>query len=390
MKTIGTMIGVGLLALGSARDIPLQQAEELQTIREQAREVYDAVAPLAQQVAPSSVWVWAGRKQVAFGTVIGAGDQVLTKWSEVAFAQQALQVVGGDGQTCEATVVGVYEDDDLALLQLDGGRFPAVRWSEEPAPGLGQFLVAAAPDGLPICVGVVAVAERSLRDADQAFIGITLDPDYDGTGIRVLQMEPQGGAATAGVKVGDIILRLGEDAVTSPFELRNALLDYAPGDVAELELRRRGETLRLEIELTGRPEFPGVPERRLRGMRRMGGPVSLVGGGFPKAIQTDMKLIPRRCGGPVVDLDGEVIGMSIARTDRTRSFIIPAARIRELLGATPTDPTLAQVPERALPRQAGVRPIPMDPGAAGRLQRHLEEMNRFLQRFDREMDGIGR
>jgi S1-C subfamily serine protease len=384
------MGGLALVAAGLAQEVPLQRAEELQETRQQAREVYDVVQPLAQEVAPSTVWIWVGNKQVALGTVIGVGERVLTKWSEVAFAQQRLRVVGGDGRMSRAEVIGVYEEDDLALLQLEDETFSAVTWSERPAPALGSFLVAAAPDGLAIGVGVVAVAERSLRDADQAFIGVILDQGHEGAGIRVRETTPDGAAEKAGVRVGDVILELDGTAVASPFELRNALLDYTPGDVAVLRLQREGRTLSLDVELAPRPEFPGVPEGRLRAMRRMGGPVSLVGGGFPQVIQTDMKLTRERCGGPVMDLDGEVIGLSIARTDRTRSFVIPAARIRELLAVDPTDPEQAQPPQDEMPTQAGVRPIPMSPGAAGRLQQHLEEMSRFLRRFDREMDGIGR
>jgi serine protease Do len=376
-----------------AQEVPLQRAEELQETRRQAQEVYDVLQPLAQQASPSTVWVWVGRRQVSLGTVIGEGDRILTKWSEVAFAQSPIQVVGGDGKTATATVLGVYQDDDLALLQLEDASFPPVRWNSDETTVLGQFLVAASPDAMPASVGVVAVAERSLRDSDQAFIGITLDPSYEGEGIRVLETAPRGGAANAGMGKGDVVLRIEGEAVSSPFELRNALLDFSPGDEVTLDLLRDGKEVPLIVELTSRPEFPGVPEGRLRGMRQMGGAISLVGGGFPMAIQTDMKLTPNRCGGPVLDLDGHVVGMSIARTDRTRSFVIPSSRIEELLEADPTDPTdpaLAQVPERGMPRQAGVKPIPMDAQAAGRLQRHLEEMSSFLRRFDREMDGIGR
>lgn len=389
-RILGSLLVAGVVA---AQDVPLQRSEELQATRKQSREVYDVIGPLARGASVSTVWVWANRRQVALGTVVGDGDQVLTKWSEIAFSRTPVQVVGGDGRTATGSVLGVYQDEDVALLRLEGATFTPVKWSDAGTPELGRFLVAAGPEAdQPLRIGVVSVAERTLRDSDQAFIGITLDPGYEGPGIRVLEAMEGGGAAAAGIRRGDIVLRIEGEEVASPFELRNALLDHAPGDTVKVTTRRKDGEREVEVLLGGRPEFPGIPEGRLRTMRQMGGPISLVGRGFPLAIQTDMQLKPNQCGGPVVDLQGRVVGMSISRTDRTRSFILPAAHIRAMLEKDPMDPTLAQLPrEAARPRvEAGApRPVPMDPRAAGRLRRHLEEMDLFLRRLDREMGRIG-
>ncbi|MCH7225223.1 PDZ domain-containing protein [Haloferula sp. A504] len=388
---IGLLAGVLTTAV-VAQDVPLQRAEERRATRQQSQEVYDAIQPAVQAVSGSTVWVWANRRQVAMGTVVGQGDKVLTKWSEIAFSRTPVQVVGGDGRTATATVLGVYQDDDVALLQLEGARFTPVQWSDQPSPKLGRFLIAAGADGSALNIGVVAVEERPLRDSDQAFIGITLDPSYEGEGIRVLDTAEGGGAAKAGLRRGDVVLKIDGKGVSSPFELRNALLDFSPGDEAAITFIRDGSESKVSVELTGRPEFPGVPEGRLRTMRQMGGPISLVGRGFPTAIQTDMQLKPHQCGGPVVDLNGEVVGMSISRTDRTRSFILPASRIDQILNEDPMDPTLAQLPRQASRPQARAGrggAVPMNPRAAGRLRRHLEEMSRFLDRLDRETSRIG-
>lgn len=389
------MIGI-LWAFGaSAQEVPLQRAEEFEVIQRQSQEVYDALRPVVRDVSASTVWVWSNRRQVAMGTVVGDGDKVLTKWSEIAFSQTPVQVVGGDGRTATATVLGIYEEEDLALLQLQGARFKPVVWSDAGALELGKFLVAAGPEpDQPLRLGVVSVAERPLRDSDQAFIGITLDPSYEGDGVKVLELLPDAGAAEAGIRKGDVVVGVGEASVTSPFELRNALLDYGPGDEVEVRIRRDGGELGIDVLLGGRPEFPGVPEGRLRAMRRMGGPVSLVGLGFPLAVQTDMKLRPEQCGGPVVDLRGQVVGMTISRTDRTRSFVLPAAYLEAMLTRDPTDPVLARRPEGSSRPQAQAaaapRAVPMNPRAADRLRRNLEEMSRFLERLDREMGEIGK
>lgn len=397
MKYVSTWLLLTFTLL--AQEVPLQRPEERLATRKQSQALYDAIRPVARTASPSTVWVWANRKQVAMGTVVGDGSQVLTKWSEIAFSRVPVQVVGGDGRTATASVLGIYQEEDLALLQLDGAIFKAIEWSEESSPPIGKFLVAAGPDDNPLSVGVVAVAERTLRESDQAFVGISLDQAFDGKGVRVREVDDRGGADEADVRPGDILLKIEGKEVASAFELRNALLDYAPGDTANMMFSRDGEILEKKITFGGRPEFQGVPERRLRTMRSMGGALSLVGNGFPVVIQTDMQLKPQQCGGPVLDLDGKAIGLSIARTDRTRSFILPASRVEEILGKKPTDPALAQLPDRRgrqqvaqaspqPPRAQRPRAVPMNPGSVDRLRRHLEEMGALLERMDREMEEL--
>ena len=63
----------------------------------------------------------------------------------------------------------------------------------------------------------------------------------------------------------------------------------------------------------------------------MGGPLSLRNNGFPDVIQHDTVLKPSDCGSPVVDLDGKVIGINIARAGRTESYAIPADVVKKVV-----------------------------------------------------------
>jgi len=395
MKTSLILLTLGVTSLLPAQDVPLQRPEERMETRRQSAEIYEAIRPVARKVSNSTVWVWVKGRQVAIGTVVGDGTQVLTKWSEIGINYDSIQVVGGDGRQADATVLGVYQDEDVAMLQLDGAQFTPITWSEEETPPVGRFLVAAGPDDNPLRVGVVAVAERTLRETDHAFIGVELKSGHEGAGVLVGTVLDGGGAKEAGVKAGDVILELGGRKVSSSFELRGALLDHKPGEKLGMKLSRRGKELEVQVELRGRPEFPQLPQARLNVMRSMGGPISVVGTGFPTVIQTDMQLKPNQCGGPVVDLKGNVIGMTISRTDRTRSFILPASSVAAILGKEATSPDLAQVPRRGNQALAMGQPhprpqaVPMNPGSADRLRRHLEEMQTLLERMDREMEEVG-
>lgn len=376
---------------GGDEEVPLQRPEERLVTSEQSQSLFDAIRPVARQAGQSTVWVWANGRQVAVGTVVGDGTQVLTKWSQVALAKTPIQVVDGNGTTGTAVVSGVYQDDDVAVLQVEGATFEPIAWTDEAAPPIGGFLVASGPGESPLKAGVVAVAERTLRESDQAFIGVSIKSLDDRSGVRVEEIDERGGADEAGIREGDVITAIAGEPVTSSYEMRTVLLNHAPGDVVAVSLLRKGETLELEVELTGRPEFPGLSEARLRHMRRMGGRISVVGDGFPTAIQTDMQLKPEECGGPVVDLDGRVIGLSISRTDRTRSFILPASRVRELLTEEPMDPTLASLPGSESEQAPRARVVaPMRRGSANLLRHHLEEMSRLLDRMEREMEPLER
>lgn len=405
------LLQTALLAGASAQrgpEVPLMRPEEAEVVQRQTIEFFDAIQPAAQLAVASTVWVWTdttgrGKRPVAYGTVVGDGTKVLTKWSEIAMARGLIQVVGGDGKTATATVEGVYQDEDLALLSLEGARYRPVDLSHVEAPKIGKFLIAASPDDTPASVGVVAVEARSLREQDQAFLGVRLDPEHSGTGVRILGVEEESGAMEAGLKEGDVILSVGDRAVNSLIEMRTALAGFGPGERLEIRFQRDGGEVKVEAELKEKTEsYPQLPSGRLRQMEKMGTTLSLVRGGFPSVIQTDMQLERDHCGGPVVDLDGKFSGVAIARADRTRSFVIPTKAIVELLDRSPLSPeaakdALAQRREerqqvgQAAPRERQVpapRVIPAKPQQAENLRRHLEDMERLMERMRAEMEGL--
>ena len=63
----------------------------------------------------------------------------------------------------------------------------------------------------------------------------------------------------------------------------------------------------------------------------MGSELSDTRNGFPLALQHDCPIEPNACGGPLVNLDGEVVDINIARAGRIKSYALPAHVIQELL-----------------------------------------------------------
>ena len=66
-------------------------------------------------------------------------------------------------------------------------------------------------------------------------------------------------------------------------------------------------------------------------MNSMGSKVSNRKDDFSSVMQTDLPLQANQCGGPVTDLDGNIVGIVIARSGRIETMVIPSETIRQTL-----------------------------------------------------------
>lgn len=392
-KSVIVLLGViGLHAVVMAQgDPPLLSPEERKAVDAQADEFNRSLMPALSESAKSTVRIWSGRRRLAYGTVVGDGEKVLTKWSEVARGAANLRVESAAGVVLNAVVEGVYEDEDLAVLKIAGSPLTPVKWVDAPTK-LGAFLMAPQPSGKPAGFGVVSVLDRNLRDTDQAYLGVLGALDYTGPGVKIQEVAPQSGVAAAGIKPGSVILKVGNRIVSGVLELKNALVGVSPGSKVTLLVNDGGGERSVDVLLGSRPELPKFPGDRLRQMEQMGGAISRVRDSFGRVIQTDMRLQPDQVGGPVVDLKGRVVGISMARAGRTNSYVMPAAAVENLLKKDPQNPSIARngrdarVP--ALPNRMGIPQPRVMPGNDERIRRHLEEMQRLMDYMREELEGI--
>jgi S1-C subfamily serine protease len=61
-----------------------------------------------------------------------------------------------------------------------------------------------------------------------------------GRGVAVTRVTDHGAADQAGVKVGDIVLRIGKAAVRTQSDVSTALAGYKPGETLPMLVRRTG------------------------------------------------------------------------------------------------------------------------------------------------------
>ena len=78
----------------------------------------------------------------------------------------------------------------------------------------------------------------------------TDDPDKPGW--RVVTVMEGGGAATAGMKDGDVIIEIDGKAINGLDDFRDQTKDKKPGDVIAVKIRRGDEEMTLDVTLAAR------------------------------------------------------------------------------------------------------------------------------------------
>ena len=346
---------------------------------EQAADIFRALVPSVKSASAGTVEVRVWRKRVSYGTIVGP-ETVLTKWSEVSRDLRSLSCRTGAGEWLPAVVSGVYPDADLAVIKVAGLEVDPVVFAGEKDLRPGSFLCLTRPDGEAAGMGVVSVMPRSLRSSDRAFLGVAMDLEFKGPGVLVRRVELGTGAERSGLMASDIILEVTGKKVNGSFELSTLLQRLDPGQKVKIRFARGEEEREVEVELGGRPRAPRIPYSRMEQMNNMGGHrYSEVRDGFSSVVQSDMQIAPEDCGAPVVDLEGRVVGLAIARAGRIKTFIIPSSAIKKLLASKPAPPEV-QLGDAGKMSPPEVRTPEADPFEA--MRRRLEEMKRLMEEIE--------
>ena len=96
---------------------------------------------------------------------------------------------------------------------------------------------------------VVPRLERG-ETIQRPFLGVSTTQGSGGALVR--EVTAGGPAADAGVRAGDVIVRVGGERVQEPDDVAGAIQDMRPGQTVELEVRRGGDARTLEVELGNR------------------------------------------------------------------------------------------------------------------------------------------
>ena len=157
------------------------------------------------------------------------------------------------------------------------------------------------------------------------YLGVALE-GVEG-GVRITSIVPGTPAEKVGLMAGDVIASVGDQAISGYDEFVAALAKHHPGETLELKTRRAEAEAIVSVILERRPlgSFRGEMQNR------MGSELSSRRTGFSTILQHDAVLRPSDCGGPLVDLDGHVLGLNICRAGRTESWALPTEAINAVL-----------------------------------------------------------
>lgn len=253
-----------------------------------------------------------GDKQLAvWGTLVADSDLIVSKSSRVG--TQPIARIAGKNVSLE--VVARDTGNDLILLRRPNKNLKGVKWSQQSAkkPPLGKFLISPSPNGKGRMSVWSSPAFSSRKRVSKGYLGVILaSPDNGGA---VLQEVDEGAAQRAGLKAGDIIVKMNSTTIRGRSDLLKFLSKTDPNNLIKVKVRRGEQEIEKDVTLGDPPSDGGhVADRIDRSGRR---------DGFEKVLCHDADLQPDECGGPVYDWQGNLVGLNIARNSRVRSYALP-------------------------------------------------------------------
>lgn len=263
----------------------------------------------------------ARKRQIALGTVVSDNGFVLTKASELK-GELYCEFANGDIQAAE--LIGLDIENDMALLKTEADGLQPAIWSDRESSTTGDWVATPLDHDKEIEVGVVSVNAR-LIEPSLPFIGIFTN-EAKPTGVIVVNVQPKSPAEEGGLKPQDVILKLDGQLVKDIADLRKNLEQHDAGDIVTLSILRGEKQKKVKLTLA---ETDKVSSENTRFNRQnsKGSRLSRRRKNFPLAFQHDTALQASQCGGPIVDLDGRVVGVNVARAGRVSSLAIPTGSV---------------------------------------------------------------
>jgi serine protease Do len=341
-----------------------------------------AFRAVSSDASKSTVRILCDGKEAALGTILSPDGWIITKYT--LLTSKPIVCKTKDGRSYQAKLMGIQENFDLGMLKVEATNLPAAKLVESKVAPVGNWVVSVGTGEDPVAVGVMSVATRTPpppaarggrggpnqgprggdrggpggpgggrggpggpggpgggrgggpggpgggRGGPQAnAVDLGMRVTEDGSAVKVVAVTQGGPAEAAGIKPEDKVLSVQGKTITTQESLLTLLGTMRPGDVVAVKVVRDGKEL--ELKATLRPNPFGGRGGRGGDQNQMGSDLSDKRTGFPTYFQTDTVIKPKDCGGPVCDLDGQIIGINIARAGRVESYAIPTEALMPLL-----------------------------------------------------------
>lgn len=281
----------------------------------------DALSLLQSTTQPSVAQVIRTEGEcVQLAVVVSEDGYLLTKASELPEGNEVL-LGSADGTQCHARIAHVDRALDLALLKVTRADCIPVNWAAPTPLHQGEWVAAFSKpsDGPAVLrLGNISARERAIAGRGAA-LGIEMKDSESHDAVRIVDVGAQSPAEVAGLRPDDLIERVDDTPVTG-IEMVHRYLDHRqPGDPVKLDVRRGTQQHGVTIRLASRSKIIA----NWTGEDYANGGVSLRTDNFADVMQFQMPLAPHDMGGPLIDLNGKVVGIAIARADRVTTYALP-------------------------------------------------------------------
>lgn len=307
----------------------LQKVNERSNVR-----VMAAFREVVAEPHDSTIELLINNERVALGGIVDAQGWIITKASQILAQKDSDKLVCrlSNGDTYAATIAAQDRKFDVALIKIEASGLNPIEMADAE-PMVGSLLATTCPKEEPLAIGVMSSAARPIQ-SEFGVLGIRLPGvGEDASEARVMQVFEKSAAEKSGLLAGDLIHAVNDIAIQTASQLQKSVRGFQPGDVVRLTISRGDGNVDVLCTLGDR--FMGVegPEGMARHefQNHLGGPLSSRRSGFPTVFQHDTFLRPEDCGGPVVNLDGKVVGLNIARAGRVASYAIPSGILSEVV-----------------------------------------------------------
>jgi len=291
-----------------------------------------AFRPVVAAARAATVRIEQDGRLRSLGTIVSESGLVLAISNQLK-EKEGSPLVGRlpSGKRVPVRILARDEPSNLALLALEVEKdvdFSFVsldRAHRKEGVRPGSFVASVGTGEDPIAIGIMSTELHS-REIKKGYLGVRLDQKPGA--IRLTEITKKSGAERAGLKVGDVMLMMDGRRLRSNSDFVVRIGAKRPGAKIELRILRAKKELELTATL-------GAMDRMGRRMsqERMWGALSQVRIGFSDVLQHDSVLRPEQCGGPLVNLDGEVVGINVSRPERVQTLAHPARALPGILAS---------------------------------------------------------